>query len=249
MRVITKSEAKAQGLKTYFLGTKCKRGSVAERNVANGLCRCRKCRDYMNDRRAAKYRKDRVGPDGKPFREVCTKARSAAKAAGEKLYFTGKPCSRGHVAQRRVGDGGCIVCKAITGSTKTALAKKRLHHRRNKEQINLGRASYRDEHRGEIREAQRKWYYENREEVIARRLALTTEPGRPCPFECECCGKPNNNGRQLCLDHDHKTGKFRGWLCDLCNTGIGKLGDDLEGLDRAIRYLSLASFDQIPGRI
>jgi hypothetical protein len=41
----------------------------------------------------------------------------------------------------------------------------------------------------------------------------------------------------LCLDHNHETGKFRGWLCDNCNTGIGKLGDTVEGLERAIAYL------------
>lgn len=41
----------------------------------------------------------------------------------------------------------------------------------------------------------------------------------------------------LCLDHDHATGRIRGWLCRTCNAGIGQLGDTLEALQRAVRYL------------
>lgn len=62
------------------------------------------------------------------------------------------------------------------------------------------------------------------------------EPTRSRPETCECCGrKPGKKG--LALDHDHETGAFRGWLCMLCNTGIGKLGDNLLGLLQAVRYL------------
>lgn len=39
------------------------------------------------------------------------------------------------------------------------------------------------------------------------------------------------------IDHSHQTGKVRGFLCSTCNTGLGKLGDDIDGLKRAIKYL------------
>ena len=53
---------------------------------------------------------------------------------------------------------------------------------------------------------------------------------------CDCCGeKPE--GTSLYLDHCHRTLSFRGWLCNRCNLGIGSLGDNVEGLQRAIRYL------------
>jgi len=51
---------------------------------------------------------------------------------------------------------------------------------------------------------------------------------------CHCCGRKI---KSLHFDHDHKTGKYRGFLCHFCNTGIGKLGDDIEGVTRALRYL------------
>ena len=54
---------------------------------------------------------------------------------------------------------------------------------------------------------------------------------------CDCCGRKE---QKLKLDHDHATLKFRGWLCDNCNTGIGRLGDNIEGLKRALAYLEKA---------
>jgi hypothetical protein len=62
------------------------------------------------------------------------------------------------------------------------------------------------------------------------------DPTRAVPLTCECCGSSPNK-RSLNLDHDHVTGLFRGWLCDNCNTGIGRLGDSINGLLRAIKYL------------
>ena len=77
-----------------------------------------------------------------------------------------------------------------------------------------------------------------RDRVNARKRELRqqrkTTSARPCPNFCECCGRPHSNLR---YDHDHETGAFRGWLCDNCNTAIGKLGDTVDGLQRAIEYL------------
>jgi len=39
------------------------------------------------------------------------------------------------------------------------------------------------------------------------------------------------------LDHDHSTGEFRGFLCQRCNSGIGKMQDDPAIMLRAIAYL------------
>ena len=85
----------------------------------------------------------------------------------------------------------------------------------------------------------RAWAARNAESEKARARARNwrslPKPTRPQPQVCECCGKENR--RALALDHCHESGRFRGWLCDKCNLGIGKLGDTVEALERALAYL------------
>jgi cell division protein FtsI/penicillin-binding protein 2 len=65
----------------------------------------------------------------------------------------------------------------------------------------------------------------------------------PKNSKCHCCGRKE----KLHLDHDYKNKKFRGYLCNSCNTGLGKLGDNKVGLKRALRYLERVDLiKQIP---
>jgi hypothetical protein len=66
-------------------------------------------------------------------------------------------------------------------------------------------------------------------------------PTRPAPVICECCGKAPHK-KSLNVDHDHQTGKFRGWLCSACNRGLGMLGDNLDAIERMREYLLRAEF-------
>lgn len=58
---------------------------------------------------------------------------------------------------------------------------------------------------------------------------------------CGICEKQfvDMYSRTVQIDHDHVTGKLRGLLCSDCNTSLGKFGDTLEGLMRAVRYLEI----------
>lgn len=61
--------------------------------------------------------------------------------------------------------------------------------------------------------------------------------GKCAICESDYAGNRNGSEKAFAVDHDHKTGKVRGLLCEACNTGIGKLKDDPEILRSAIRYL------------
>lgn len=59
---------------------------------------------------------------------------------------------------------------------------------------------------------------------------------------CAVCGLSNDeyfkkHNQQLCVDHCHKTGKVRGLLCRVCNSGLGKLGDTSDGVYKGYTYL------------
>jgi hypothetical protein len=70
----------------------------------------------------------------------------------------------------------------------------------------------------------------------ASRLVRSLKKENPYPknSRCQCC---NRISIKLCCDHSHKNGKFRGYICVDCNTAIGKLGDNIVGVKRALRYL------------
>ena len=73
-------------------------------------------------------------------------------------------------------------------------------------------------------------------ETVGQRQYYKRDLAPPKPEHCECCGRAF--GSKACYDHDHDTGKFRGWLCYQCNTGIGSLGDNIAGLMAAVDYLN-----------
>ncbi len=58
-------------------------------------------------------------------------------------------------------------------------------------------------------------------------------------FTCPICQKSKirEHKNEVCLDHNHKTGKIRGWICGSCNASIGKFNEDVNILERAIKWL------------
>jgi hypothetical protein len=55
---------------------------------------------------------------------------------------------------------------------------------------------------------------------------------------CYICGRPPREGKNLHVDHDHKTGLTRGLLDWQCNRGLRAYRDDPAKFAKAAEYLS-----------
>jgi hypothetical protein len=82
------------------------------------------------------------------------------------------------------------------------------------------------DHPDQTRAIHRQYRYGITEEQWQTKL---TEQGGHCAL----CDATDN----LQADHDHNTMWFRGILCSKHNRGLGLLGDNLEGVERAADYL------------
>ena len=98
-------------------------------------------------------------------------SRSEAKAQGASHYFTGKPCVHGHIAPRRVQNGGCQVCLnertaawRLLNEEKAKTAVRRWRQI-NKDRVNKARSEFRATDFGKkVQAAQRKALYETNKE-------------------------------------------------------------------------------------
>ena len=80
----------------------------------------------------------------------------------------------------------------------------------------------------------------------ARKLVrLEALAGRPRPFCCELCNKPDDK-RGIVFDHCHQKGHFRGWLCNRCNRVLGLVDDDPNILHQLAAYLLRHRDNQSP---
>jgi len=88
--------------------------------------------------------------------------RRVAISRGEKLYFTGKMCKNGHIAQRTVVSKQCIECIKIWNAAEYRRDTRRAEYAKNSEAI---------------KQQSRKWYENNRERasVRAKKYAISNE--------------------------------------------------------------------------
>ncbi|TLE02929.1 MULTISPECIES: Hpy99I family type II restriction endonuclease [Helicobacter] len=64
-------------------------------------------------------------------------------------------------------------------------------------------------------------------------------PPKGSIFTCPICEKRSIVGitANLVRDHNHETGEGREWICDSCNTGLGRFKDNPKFLEKVIEYL------------
>jgi 5-methylcytosine-specific restriction endonuclease McrA len=98
-------------------------------------------------------------------------SRSDAVQQGLKRYFTGKPCLRGHVAERFTSVYSCVICqRSHTDGWRDANPER--HHelavQREKKYVER-RKAYAIANRTQLSESNRRWYAENKQ---ARKVSI-----------------------------------------------------------------------------
>ena len=65
------------------------------------------------------------------------------------------------------------------------------------------------------------------------------KPSKGEPFQCPICKKRSIVGitAKIVADHDHHTGNIRGFICDSCNTGLGRFKNGENYLMNALLYI------------
>ena len=160
MEIITKTEAKAKGLKRYFTGKPCKNGHVAERHIS-GRCTCTLC---IISRRK------------KPINRECKVCGSIYMQKRTDNLFCSKTCygvfwrnqNIDHI-KRYDKESGAKYRKS--GKASEWDRNKYVKHR---EMILVKRKKYRDENADAIKERQRE--YSQRPEVKEKRKEYNKKP-------------------------------------------------------------------------
>lgn len=86
-------------------------------------------------------------------------------------------------------------------------------------------------------EEHRSWVARNKDKVAFSKVrsayGITKEQYETMPRVCQICGSTEH----LVIDHSHRSGRVRGFLCDSCNKGLGFFGDNPALLERASDYV------------
>lgn len=130
----------------------------------------------------------------------------------------------------------------------------RQYHIKNKEKIALKSKRWKENNKEKVREADRRSKIKNREKIREgnrkrnrlrsfSKLYNITENDYNKMFveQNGCCAICNMHQsefkRVLAIDHCHNTGKVRGLLCIKCNMCLGGVNDNIEILQKMIKYL------------
>jgi hypothetical protein len=155
--------------------------------------------------------------------------------------FIGKPCKKCGNTERYIsGNKPCVNCTKRSSKSRWEEGKTTEWKQKKKDQVNAyNRRRY---HSLTLEEKKKR----NRSQQVAL-YGLTLDQYDDMILNqnglCALCGCPETNPKKfnMCIDHDHNTGKVRALLCDRCNRGIGSFGDNIDLLEKAVLYLKLYS--------
>jgi len=122
--------------------------------------------------------------------------RSEAIISGQKRFFTGEPCIRGHVAERTISSGVCLKCSAEKSASyrkkdpekaRAIDAASRLKHavqrrednkkwrEENAKTLKVSKKRYVEENKEKVAASKNKYYQDNKEKLLAQSKAHRVE--------------------------------------------------------------------------
>jgi sulfur transfer complex TusBCD TusB component (DsrH family) len=150
--------------------------------------------------------------------------------------YNGKPCKKCDGTLRYTSMTGCVACTRENSFIRNKTGIQKEYIEKNRKKINAyNRKTYNSlsEEEKTIR---------NRRQQVAL-YGLTLEQYDAMVIEqngvCAICKQSETVSikKNMCIDHDHKTGKVRQLLCDKCNRGIGYFNESIDALEQAVLYL------------
>ena len=155
MEVISQREATARGLLHYFTGKPCKKGHIDKRLCSSFACmECSRIKSRAETPKRQAIKAETIAQRKVEDPRIIT--RSEARDRGAKRYFTGDPCSRGHVCERYVASKNCTQCVLDNARTPEHRAKVRLYVAANKGKASAWAANYREKNIERYREMHRR---------------------------------------------------------------------------------------------
>jgi len=137
-------------------------------------------------------------------------SRKEALVRGVPRYYTGKPCKRGHIAERVTANLRCVECYNDAAATDGGKEARKLANVKSKYGLSSDQ------------------YYQ-----------MLTEQKNCCAICRNPFSDDWRDGTYPCVDHCHTTQEVRGILCRVCNKTLGGWGDSITILENAIKYLRI----------
>lgn len=192
-------------------------------------------------------------------------SKSEAAAIGSPYFFTGKPCSQGHVAPRYTKGGSCTLCTRTKNARRVGAPAASIGKRARANIARVAAANAKEltyvppepcKHGHRLR-----WVASNncvecdaaaraKRKAQIRRYRLEKLYGlAEADFaalaerqnnSCAICRKHVTDPSHFHVDHCHASGRVRGLLCGRCNQGIGLFREDPEIMQNAARYVQNA---------
>jgi hypothetical protein len=121
----------------------------------------------------------------------------------------------------------------------------------NRDKVNEKQRRYAERNKEKLKLKQHQFYLKNKDKVkefsLLRKYNISLEQYKKMLKDqhnkCLLCQTKDEDttSKFLVVDHCHKTGKVRGLLCNPCNTGIGLFKENIEVLEKTIKYLAESS--------